>query len=141
MALPFQVTFDCADPHRLAEFWSTALAYEVENHAELIDQLLEAGELQTDEVVDRHGRKCWAAACACADSTGTGSRLLFQVVPESKTTKNRVHLDLNVGSANIAAEVERLIKLGATRLWAVDDDGNEHCVTLSDPEGNEFCVQ
>ena len=141
MTVAFQVTFDCADPHRLAEFWCEVRGYDLENHETLIDQLLDAGELDPNEVVDRHGGKCWSAACACADPTGTRPRLLFQVVPEAKQRKNRVHLDLIVGPEAIATEVERCLRLGAVRLWSVRDGEHEHCVTLADPEGNEFCVQ
>ncbi len=67
---------------------------------------------------------------ACRDPDGSGPRLFFQNVPEPKTTKNRVHLDLNVG---------RLMGLGATLAWTSDDRG-AYAMTLRDPEGNELCV-
>jgi hypothetical protein len=71
----------------------------------------------------------------------------LQKVPEPKTVKNRVHLDVQVGAGlgpeerpgRVAAEVERLLGLGATHLRAYDEMG-EHWVVLQDPEGNEFCV-
>jgi len=68
-------------------------------------------------------------------------RLDFMNVPESKTTKNRVHLDWSV--ADRQAEVHRLLGLGATRLWDVQEkvgDDDMEWTTLADPEGNEFCV-
>ena len=71
---------------------------------------------------------------------GLGRRILFQVVPESKTTKNRLHLDLHVGPEARERETARLEALGATVLAHVDDRGSRH-VTLADPEGNEFDVQ
>jgi predicted enzyme related to lactoylglutathione lyase len=67
-------------------------------------------------------------------------RVLFLVVPESKSTKNRWHLDLNVGRDNLDPTIERLTQLGATELYRVDEPGTFHA-TLADPEGNEFCVQ
>ena len=70
---------------------------------------------------------------------GTGRRLLFQAVPEAKTAKNRVHLDLLVGPdrAAVDAEVERLVALGATKQDEHDGpDGR--WILLTDPEGNEF---
>ena len=64
-------------------------------------------------------------------------RLDFMKVPEGKTTKNRVHLDWHASDRE--AEVERLIALGATRLWDVRNE-NFEWTTLADVEGNEFCV-
>src|SRR5436190_17915270 len=106
MAVPFKVVIDCADPHRLAAFWAAALEYEVEDHSALIKQLLDAGavtEVDTRVVADRLS---FAQAAAVRDpeaptdphtGMGLGGRVLFQTVPEPKTVKNRVHLDLHVG--------------------------------------------
>ena len=141
MSTKFQVTFDCQDPHVLADFWAAALGYDVESFENLIGRLQKDGHLPASEVVDHAGRPCFRIACACLDPDGVRSRLLFQIVPEGKSVKNRVHLDLNVGHANIPQTVERLITLGATKLWAAGEPGQEHCLTLADPEGNEFCVQ
>jgi hypothetical protein len=66
-------------------------------------------------------------------------RLVFQRVPEPKSAKNRVHLDLQVGPDNAAGEVDRLVALGATVAWVSSDRG-PLTTTLRDPEGNEFCV-
>ena len=71
---------------------------------------------------------------------GGTARMLFQVVEEPKTVKNRMHLDVNVGKEQIEAEVARLTALGARELWKVDEPGGFH-TTMADPEGNEFCVQ
>jgi predicted enzyme related to lactoylglutathione lyase len=68
---------------------------------------------------------------------GTGPRLLFQVVPEDKVVKNRVHLDVAVPDRQ--AEIQRLVELGGTRLRDVEEDG-EAWTVLQDPEGNEFCI-
>jgi hypothetical protein len=78
-----------------------------------------------------------------------GPRLFFQRVPEGKVVKNRVHLDVRVGTglvgeerlATLEAECARLIALGGTRLWLqVADEFNESCLTMQDVEGNEFCL-
>jgi hypothetical protein len=70
---------------------------------------------------------------------GTGRRILFQAVPEAKTVKNRVHLDLLVGPEACDGEVERLEALGATKV-DVHDGPDGHWVLMTDPEGNEFDV-
>jgi hypothetical protein len=148
MAVHYKVVFDTADPHRQARFWAEALGYVVEDHGALIRQLLAAGAARDDDVVEVDGRVAWRNAAAVRDpddpvdeatGVGLGGRVLFQVVPEPKTAKNRVHLDLHVGTGRAAAEVERLTGLGATVLWE-GRQGPATWTTLADPEGNEFCV-
>ena len=106
------LTIDGADPARLAGFWAAVLGYEI-------------GGIEEADV--------WIK-----DPAGAGWPLLFQVVPESKSVKNRLHLDLR-SSASMAAEVERVKALGATELRYVEEGGSFWTVML-DPEGNEFCV-
>jgi predicted enzyme related to lactoylglutathione lyase len=65
--------------------------------------------------------------------------MLFQLVPEPKTVKNRVHLDVRVGAENIEAEVARLTGRGATVLHH-GQQGPHSWVTIADPEGNELCL-
>ncbi|WP_438874541.1 VOC family protein [Symbioplanes lichenis] len=88
----------------------------------------------------------WAA---CHDPTGAGPRLFFQRVPEGKTVKNRVHLDVRVGTglkgaerlAALEAEGTRLEALGASRVRLLPaDEENESCLVMRDVEGNEFCL-
>jgi hypothetical protein len=141
--LTLQITFDCADPHALARFWAAVLGTEVEDHHEFIGTMLDAGYAQPTEVVLVDGRRAWAEAASCSDPQGRYPRMLFMVVPEGKTAKNRVHLDLHLDGGNTAqsrgAEVARITALGATKLY----DGRlgpQEWVTMSDPEGNEFCV-
>jgi hypothetical protein len=116
----FQVTFDCAEPERVARFWCEVLGY----------------------VMTPGGH-------AGTDPTGVGPRLYFQRVPEGKVVKNRVHLDVRVGTglvgeervAALEAECARLIALGATRVrLMLADEENESCLVLQDVEGNEFCL-
>jgi hypothetical protein len=109
------MTFDCADPERLARFWAAALGSRL------------AG---VDE-----------AAASVASPGGLGPRLLFLKVLEGKTIKNRVHLDLASEGA-MEAEVERLVRLGARRVRLVEEEGDFGVFTvMQDPEGNEFCVE
>jgi hypothetical protein len=84
---------------------------------------------------------------ACVDPSGAGPRLYFQRVPEGKVAKNRVHLDVRVGTglegeerlAALEAECARLVSIGATRVQLLYD-GTDSCIVMQDIEGNEFCL-
>jgi predicted enzyme related to lactoylglutathione lyase len=109
----FGLVLDCVDPQRLAEFWSEAIGYANVGAA--------------------------GAYVALYPRHGTGPKLLLQRVSEAKTTKNRMHLDIE--TPDIHHEAERLTGLGAQRL--LDDTRSEHGSTwilMADPEGNEFCI-
>ena len=113
-----ELCIDCADPGRLAQFWCAVLGYEV-NHAD-------------DEIV--------TIGPGTPNISGPITPVLtFARVPESKTIKNRLHLDLNPTDREQADEVARVLELGA-RHADVGQTGDESWVVLSDPEGNEFCV-
>jgi hypothetical protein len=140
MATPrIQVAIDCADPHSLARFWAAAAGYTVEDHSAGVAKMIEAGYATRDDAVEIDGKLQWSTAAACSDPDGSRPRLLFQTVPEPKTIKDRIHLDLHFGEEQRDAEVERIIALGATKLWD-GQQGPQTWVTLADPEGNEFCV-
>ena len=139
MAPTLQIAIDCADPHALVEFWAAALGYDVERHGDQIRRMLDEGWASEADVTKVDGQLAWRTAAACRDPEGKGPRLLFQVVPEPKTVKDRIHLDVQVGAERRDAEVERLVALGATWLWEASQ-GPHSWVTLADPEGNEFCV-
>ena len=139
MATKVQVTFDCDDPHRLARFWAAALGYEKESDAGFVRGLLDAGEIPESATTIVDGVVQFADVSACRDPESAGPRLFFQKVPEGKTVKNRMHLDLHVGAARCEEEAERLEALGAQKLWFSDDRGGP-CWTMADVEGNEFCV-
>jgi hypothetical protein len=132
---------DAVDPHAHVRFWAAALGYEVEDTTVLIRGLLDAG-LVTDEIVFEADGQLWFNDLVGArDPDGRRPRVLVQRTPEAKgEARNRVHLDLNVGPEQRAAEVERLTALGARVLYEVDEPGGRH-TTLADPEGNELCVQ
>jgi hypothetical protein len=144
MATSIQVTFDCSDPDRLATFWATALGY--------TKQAPPPGYASWPEFLAAQGvpEDRWTAASAIVDPEGIGPRIYFQQVPEPKTVKNRVHLDVNVGGGRdtpdaerrgrVNAALERLLGAGATRLRACAEHG-EYWVVMQDPEGNEFCLQ
>ena len=143
MAHTFQVTFDAADPMAVAEFWAGALGYIVQPPPEGFDSWDEFADSADIPEEDR------SKLAATIDPDGVGPRLLFQKVPEGKTVKNRVHLDVNVTEHGasieeqrkvIDAEVERLIALGATRFEDFDEPTGTWTV-MQDPEGNEFCIQ
>jgi hypothetical protein len=133
-----QITFDTANCHALARFWAAALDYELDDHHDLVKQMLDGGHATDDDVVEVDGRLAWKEAATCHSADGR-TRLLFQDVPEPKTAKNRMHLDLHVADGERDAEVKRLIGLGATFLHD-GQQGPYTWVTLADPEGNEFCV-
>jgi len=86
-----------------------------------------------------------------ADPSGAGPRIWFQRVPDSKTVKNRLHLDISAGrdrsvpiqtrAARVEAEAERLVGLGATMIRVLTEPGLDHyAVAMTDPEGNEFDI-
>ena len=90
-----QIAVDAADPHALARFWAAAVGYDVEDHHDIVAEMLERGFAGADDTVEIDGRLAWRDAAACRDPRGTGPRLLFQAVPEPKTVKDRIHLDLH----------------------------------------------
>ena len=136
-----QVTFDCAEPERVARFWCEVLGYVVPPPP--------AGFATWDAFdrslpLDRQG-----SGFACMDPSGVGPRLFFQRVPEGKVVKNRVHLDVRVGTglvgeerlAALESECARLVPLGAVRVQLLlADEENESCLVMQDVEDNEFCL-
>ena len=135
----FQVAVDCTDPHRLGRFWAEVMHYDFEENHDQVLAMIEQGYATRDQAIEIDGRLFWGTAAALNDPSGERPRLLFQAVPEPKTSKNRVHLDLRVPEGTRDAEVARIVALGATRLWE-GSQGPHSWITLADPEGNEFCV-
>jgi catechol 2,3-dioxygenase-like lactoylglutathione lyase family enzyme len=146
MGVRYQVVMDCADPDRMARFWAEALGYELtpppEGFGSWEDFYRSIG-VPEDELgpgVDR-----------ISDPQGEGPVIWFQVVPEAKSIKNRLHIDvaasggrdhpLEVRRERVDAEAARLVALGATVTGVLDVDGLDHyAVALVDPEGNEFDI-
>jgi catechol 2,3-dioxygenase-like lactoylglutathione lyase family enzyme len=108
------VAIDCQDAERCAAFWCAALGAEV----------------------DQRWRDAYGVEYVQI-GTAEGPLLVFQPVPEARSGKNRLHLDIAPATGTQEAEVERLVGLGATKL---PDDPKLPWVMLADPEGNEFCV-
>ncbi|MGW1170416.1 VOC family protein [Streptomyces sp. NPDC001153] len=147
--LHWKLVIDAADPHAQADFWAAALHYTAEDNSALVNRLLSLGALPGEATAEYHGRPAFRDLIAVRhpddpydpeSGTGLGRRLLFQRVPEPKTVKNRLHLDLHAGAGRRADEVERLRALGARVLNEVKEPSGEW-VVMADPEGNEFCVQ
>ncbi len=140
MAFDFQVTIDSSAPHELADWWAEALGWQVEAQDEaFIRRMVESGAASEADTIEHHGALVWKVGAALTSPDPGRPRVLFQAVPEAKTVKNRVHLDVRVGADRREAEVTRLLERGATELWR-GSQGPFEWVTLADPEGNEFCV-
>ena len=136
-----QVTFDCAEPERVARFWCEVLGYVVPRPPD--------GFATWDDYHRTLPTEQQWASFSCSDPSGVGPRLYFQRVPEGKVVKNRVHLDVRAGAglvgeerlATLEAECARLVALGAVHVRTLfADDENESCIVLQDVEGNEFCL-
>jgi hypothetical protein len=140
MATDFQVVIDCASPHELADWWAETLGWQVEPQDEaFIRQMIAAGHASEDDTVRHRGALVWKEGAAITSPDPGRPRVLFQLVPEAKAGKNRVHLDLRVGDERREAEVARLVGRGARELHR-GSQGPHLWATMADPEGNEFCV-
>jgi hypothetical protein len=142
----FQLVIDCADPDRLARFWAAALGYELApppaGFATWNDFYRELG-VPEEELVDGADR--------ISDPEGHGPSIWFHVVPDAKSVKNRLHLDIHASGERtdsietrrmrVDAEASRLSGLGATITGALPEEGMDHyAVGMKDPEGNEFDI-
>ena len=143
MAYDFQVVVDSRDPHGLADWWADALGWAVEpSDEEFIRKMISEGYASEDDTTTHNGSLVWKEGAAINHPDGRESgrpRILFQLVPEPKTVKNRVHLDVRTGAEKREAEVERLLAAGATFLHR-GRQGPHEWVTVADPEGNELCI-
>jgi hypothetical protein len=143
MATGVQVVIDCADPARLSEFWASALGYTFPDPPPGFDSW--EALLQTRGVPESE----WNSASALVDPEGKGPRFYFQRVPEPKSVKNRLHVDLDVAGgpatpleerkARSQVECARLQQLGARQLW-INEEWHGFSIVMADPEGNEFCL-
>jgi len=146
VAVSFQLVIDCTDPERLARFWAAALRYEVEpppdGFASWDDYWRDMGVPDEDLGIE---------ADSIIDPGGAGPRIWFQVVPEPKTVKNRLHLDICASGGRavpiatrrqrVDAEARRLTALGATMIKVLAEEGLDHyAVAMKDPEDNEFDI-
>ncbi|HEX5406722.1 MAG TPA: VOC family protein [Pseudonocardiaceae bacterium] len=146
MSVRYQLVIDCADPDRQANFWAAALRYELAppptgfrtwddyyRDLGLPDELVTGG---ADRISDPHGG---------------GPAIWFHAVPDQKTVKNRLHIDIHASGDRadpiltrqhrVDAEADRLVGLGATRAVVMYEEGVDHyAVGMRDPEGNEFDI-
>jgi hypothetical protein len=138
MAARIDLTLDCANPPRLAAFWKLALGYEDEpppapftTREEWLKEYGDPGDTVDDGA--------WLH-----DPAGTGPRLSLLRVPEPKTAKNRLHIDIRVAGTGSADEQWARITRAASRLTAAGATSLQeypgHHIVMADPEGNEFCV-
>ena len=147
MAVSYQLVIDCASPETLARFWAEALHYVVAPPPDGFDSWdtfyrsigvpEEELGIGDDRIVDPHGE---------------GPQIWFPIVPEKKSVKNRLHIDVRhtpgreqmpyaERRVGVEAEVERLVALGAEVARVNAPEGaDDFAVTLRDPEGNEFCI-
>jgi len=151
MGTKTQIVFDTRDPDGLSRFWAEALHYKLQDPPSGFaswEAALKAWKVPEEE---------WNSTSAIVDPDGRGPRILFQQMDTPKPGKNRLHLDLNASGgmavpretrkAQVNKEVDRLLKLGATKQKVWDEpprskgEPGEYWVVLQDPEGNEFCVQ
>jgi hypothetical protein len=145
MGWSVQVVVDSADPHALADWWAETLGWVVEpQDAAFIRSMIDQGYASESDTVVHRGALVWREGGAIhpdADPSPERLRILFQLVPEAKTVKNRVHLDLRGPSPGAEVEQlrESLVARGATVLHH-GRQGPHEWVTMTDPEGNEFCV-
>ena len=142
MAYEFQVTVDCADPHALADWWAETLGWQVEPQDEaFIRQMISAGHAAESDTMLHHGALVWkeGAAIRHPDGMQRAPRVLFQLVPEAKSGKNRLHLDVRIGTDDVRAAIAGLTARGA-KVQHLAQQGAHTSVTLTDPEGNEFRV-
>jgi hypothetical protein len=116
-----ELAIDCADPHGLARFWCSVLGYEVQDED---GEIVTIGPPAAPEGRNHRGP--------------VPPTLTFAYVPERKTVKNRLHLDVSPTDREQDEEVRRLLDLGARHVDV--GQGDESWVVLADPEGNEFCV-
>ncbi|HVC22623.1 MAG TPA: VOC family protein [Candidatus Dormibacteraeota bacterium] len=117
-AAVFNITFDCREASRVAEFWAAVTEYQLER-------------------VDMPGNQFWVAS----PDDSRWPRLVFVTVPEEKVVKNRVHLDLMPGQAGQTRQLARLRSLGASVVDDRRDLDPGGWVVLADPEGNEFDLE
>ncbi|MBP2581745.1 hypothetical protein J3A78_002223 [Streptomyces sp. PvR006] len=152
MSRRFQVTFDAHDPRALSTFWREALGYvhpgppgvELPEGA---DPLAAWDEFLAKLGVPEEERN---TRSALEDPEGQGPRVFFQQVPEGKTAKNRVHLDVRAAPglegeermAALEAVCERLVARGGKRLRRFEPEPpmSAGWIVMADPEGNEFCL-
>lgn len=140
MGYRFQVVVDSQNPHALAKWWAHTLGWQTEpSNEDFIREMVAAGHAREEDTTTFEGVLVWQAGAAIVDPESPGTpRVLFQSVPEPKSVKNRLHLDIRVGDERETV-VSQLEERGASVLHR-GQQGPSIWITMTDPEGNEFCV-
>jgi hypothetical protein len=145
MTLNIQIAVDCKNPHHLADWWAETLDWAVEPQDEVfIRSMIDQGFAAEADTTTHRGKLVWREGAAIRppdelDAKAPARRILFQIVPEEKTVKNRVHWDVRLAGADKDAVRAALEARGATFLWTANQ-GPHSWHTMADPEGNEFCI-
>ncbi|QCB93500.1 VOC family protein [Cellulomonas shaoxiangyii] len=139
-----QLTFDALDPRALGTFWAHVLGY--------VEEPAPDGFADWEAALRAWGmpEERWNDGYAIVDPAGAGPRVFLQRVPEGKSAKNRVHLDVGLPGAGprgaepdraaVRARAAELADLGAQVVREFDEPGSGYWIVLLDPEGNEFCL-
>src|SRR5690625_2767751 len=146
MPQPFriQINVDCRDAHQLADWWAETLGWVVEpTSQEFIQSMIDRGYASQEDTQIHDGTRVWPGAAAICPQAELGEptrrRIVFQEVPEAKTVKNRMHVDVVTGGDDIDRLREQLVGRGAT-YQATNSQGPHTWHVMTDPEGHEFCI-
>jgi len=146
MAVSYQLVIDCTSPDLLAQFWAEALHYVIAPPPagfDSWDDFYRSIGVPEEELGIGNDR--------IEDPSGEGPAIWFQIVPEKKSVKNRLHIDVNASGGResplavrrerVESAAARLVSLGATRVQTIVEEGLDHyAVAMTDPEGNEFDI-
>jgi hypothetical protein len=145
MTLNIQIAVDCRNPHELADWWAETLDWAVEPQDEgFIRSMIGQGFATEADTKLHKGKLVWREGAAIRPAEELAARpparrILFQIAPEDKTVKNRIHWDVNLAGKDKDAARAALEARGATFLWTASQ-GPHSWHTMADPEGNEFCI-
>lgn len=141
MGVQVQTSWDCRDCVATALWWAKALRWEFEYlDPAFFEQMQQQFHATEDDIMRLpDGRLSWRDGAAIHDPERPAARMYFQNVPEPKSVKNRLHIDIQVGVDLRESEVERLKEMGASEVER-NSQGPHSWVVMRDPEGNEFCV-
>ena len=145
MGLNIQIVVDTKNPHELADWWAETVDWAVEPQDEgFIRSMISQGYATEAETLVHKGRLMWRTGQAIRPpeeiaAAAPARRILFQMAPEEKTVKNRVHWDVRLDGRDKADVLKELEARGATFLWTANE-GPHEWHTMADPAGNEFCI-
>ena len=144
MTLNIQICVDCKNAHAQADWWAGTLGWMLEpTDQDFIDSLLLQGFARPEQLIEHNGVRVWkdgAAICRRGEAASADRlRILFQPVPEPKTVKDRIHLDVRLDGRDRDEARSALEARGAVFLYAAGQ-GPSSWYTMADPEGNEFCL-